>query len=62
MLQVAQNTSLNQLFITAIAEKISVLETEDFLLSRGKSANKKAYLEALNRVKSSKPIEGDEIE
>ncbi len=57
-----ENTSLNQLFITAIAEKLAVLDTEDFLLMRGKSASKKAYLEALNRVKNSKPIPGDEIE
>lgn len=61
-LAIQENTSLNQLFITAIAEKISALDTEDLLLSRGKFASKKAYLEALKRVKSSKPLPGDEIE
>lgn len=56
-----ENTSLNQLFITAIAEKISALETDDLLSSRAKSADEKAYLEALSRVKKSRPIPGDEI-
>ncbi len=56
-----ENTSLNQLFITAIAEKISALETEDLLSSRAKSADKKAYLEALGRVKNKTPDPGDEV-
>ncbi len=57
-----ENTSLNQLFITAIAEKISAIETEDILRARGNSADEKAYIEALTRVKKSRPISGDEIE
>lgn len=53
--------SLNQLFITAIAEKISTLHTVDLLQERGKHANKKEYLAVLKKVSGRKIIQGDEI-
>ncbi len=56
-----ENTSLNQLFITAIAEKISAIETEDLLSARANSADENAYLEALKRVKKGSLQAGDEI-
>lgn len=56
-----ENTSLNQLFITAIAEKISAIETEDLLSARANSADENAYLEALSRVKAGPVQPGDEI-
>lgn len=56
-----ENTSINQLFITAIAEKISAIETETLLTTRGKSADEQAFIEALKRVKKTPPISGDEI-
>lgn len=54
-------SSLNQLFITAIAEKISALHTVDLLQQHGKRANKKQYLTVLKKVSKRKTIPGDEI-
>lgn len=56
-----EHASLNQLFITAIAEKISALETEDLLATRAHLANEKAYLQVLKKVKKNPTIKGDEI-
>lgn len=56
-----EHTSINQLFVTAIAEKIAVLETIDLLSDRAKSADEKLYLKALNKVKNRKVQKGDEI-
>lgn len=56
-----EHASLNQLFITAIAEKISAIETEDLLIARAKLADKKSYLNVLKKVKKRPPIAGDEI-
>ena len=56
-----ENTSLNQLFITAIAEKISAIATEDLLSARANSADENAYLRALKRVKKGELLDGDEI-
>lgn len=53
--------SLNQLFITAIAEKISALNTADLLQERGKRANKKQYMMILKKVSARNIIPGDEI-
>lgn len=56
-----EQASLNQLFVTAIAEKISALETEDLLLARAKLADKKSYEKILKKIKKKPPIIGDEI-
>lgn len=56
-----EHASLNQLFITAIAEKISALETEDFLKERAALADKDSYVKVLKKVKKRPPIAGDEI-
>lgn len=55
-----EHAPLNQFFITAIAEKISALETEDFLTVKAAAADNAAYLKALRKVKKSPPISGDE--
>ncbi|MBM3596839.1 MAG: hypothetical protein FJX35_01395 [Alphaproteobacteria bacterium] len=57
------NTSLNQLFVTAIAEKLSALQTEEMLRGRGARADIKAYRRVLGRVRD-RPIEnsGDKPE
>ncbi|MFT3741570.1 MAG: hypothetical protein QM752_02685 [Gammaproteobacteria bacterium] len=43
------------------ARKVSALETEDFLAARANSANDKAYLKVLKKVKKNPPLPGDEI-
>jgi hypothetical protein len=48
-------TSMNQFFVTAIAEKISALETERFFRERGQIATRKNYLKALDRIPAAGP-------
>lgn len=55
------HTSLNQLFVTAIAEKLSALGTEDLLNARAKLADEKEYYSVLGKVANVPPEEGDEI-
>ena len=43
-------TSMNQFFVTAIAEKISALETEKFFKDRGSQANVDRYLQILESI------------
>ena len=45
-----EKTSMNQLFVTAIAEKLSALETETFLKQRAERADEEAYRKALAKV------------
>lgn len=56
-----ENTSLNQLFLTAIAEKLSALETEDLLRNRASKADEGKYLEVLSRVGTGPALPGDEL-
>jgi len=55
------NVSLNQFIATAVAEKISALNTEEYLEKRAKKASKEKFLKALNQVPDVKPIKGDEL-
>ena len=57
-----EETSVNQLFVMAIAEKISALGTEELLMKHTKIADKKAYFELLSKVASKPPQKDDEIE
>lgn len=54
-----ENTSINQLFMCAIAEKISSLETQNFLENKALAANNNDYLKVLKKIKSI-PIENPE--
>jgi hypothetical protein len=54
-------TSLNQLIVTAVAEKLSALRTADFFEERRKRAEVGAALEAMNRVRGEAPGDGDEL-
>ncbi len=55
------NVSMNQLFITAIAEKLAVLEAESLITQRAARANLDAFKRILNRVPQASPIPGDEL-
>jgi hypothetical protein len=55
-------TSLNQLIVTAVAEKLSALRTADFFEERRKRADIDAALEAMSRAgRGEKPRDGDEV-
>jgi hypothetical protein len=55
------NVSMNQLFITAIAEKLAVLEAESLITQRAARANLDEFKRILDRVPNSPPIAGDEL-
>lgn len=53
--------SMNQLFISAIAEKLAVLEAESLIQQRAVRADRKAFREILDNVPDGDVIPGDEI-
>lgn len=55
------STSLNQLFLTAIAEKISAIDTEEFIHERAVRADPEAYRKVLRKVHDVPPEKGDEM-
>ena len=54
-------TSLNQLIVTAVAEKLSALRTADFFEERRKRADVEAALAAMSRERGEPPMKGDEL-
>ncbi len=54
-----ENTSINQLVTSALAEKISALETEEYLEKRAKRASKQKFRKALKQVPDVEPEEYD---
>jgi hypothetical protein len=55
------DVSLNQFIVTALAEKISALETQAFFEMRRKTANANAAKKVLRKVAKRKPLAGDEL-
>jgi hypothetical protein len=53
------HVSINQFVATAVAEKISALETEDYLAKRAARASRKKFEEALAQVPDREPDEHD---
>jgi hypothetical protein len=56
-----EGVSINQLIATALAEKISALDTVACLEERAARGSREAFLEALNRTPSGPPMPGDEL-
>jgi predicted DNA-binding ribbon-helix-helix protein len=61
--EVAQrdNVSINQMITLAVAEKLSALETEDYLGNRANRASKARFKKALGKVPNRKPEAQDKI-
>jgi hypothetical protein len=57
-----EGVSINQLIATALAEKVSALDTVAYLEARAARSSREAFLEALSKVPSAPPVLGDEIE
>lgn len=53
--------SINQFIATAVAEKISVLTTEDYLQARAQCADSGAFAAVLAKVADRPPLAGDEL-
>jgi len=56
-----EGISINQFISSAVAEKMSALMTEQYLLKRGQKGNKKAFLEAMAKVPDVEPDNKDRL-
>jgi predicted transcriptional regulator len=56
-----EGVSVNQLIATALAEKISALDTVSYLKERAARGSEAAFREGLSRVPSGSPVPGDEL-
>ncbi len=56
-----EHVSINQLIALAVAEKISALETKDYLEKRAHRGNRNKFLDVLKRVPAIEPDEVDKI-
>jgi len=56
-----EHASMNQLFVSAIAEKLSALETENLLNERASLVDKSAANDVLARIQHAQIRAGDEI-
>ena len=56
-----EGISINQFIASAVAEKMSALMTEDFLVERSKKGNKKAFIQAMSKVPNVEPGVNDKL-
>lgn len=56
-----EHISINQLIMLALAEKISALETVDYLNERAKKGSRSKYLNILKKSPNVKPDDQDKI-
>jgi len=56
-----EGVSINQLVATALAEKVSALDTVSYLEERAARGSRKAFEAALSRVPNVPPVAGDEV-
>lgn len=55
------HVSMNQLFVTAIAEKLAVLEAEEMISQRAQQADLDAFERILDKVPEGEVVSGDEV-
>lgn len=60
LLSEREGVSMNQLVATAVAEKVSAIETAEYLAARAGSGDRAAFEAALGRVPDVAPEPGDE--
>jgi predicted transcriptional regulator len=56
------NISINQFIATALAEKMSALTTETYLLNRAKRGSKKKFEHVLSKIKDIEPDKNDVLQ
>jgi hypothetical protein len=56
-----QNISINQLITTALAEKLSALDTEEYLKERAKSGDRSKFEKALSKIADVEPDECERL-
>ena len=57
-----EGISINQFIASAVAEKMSALMTEDYLMERAKNGSKEAFLAAMAKVPDTEPDELDRLD
>ncbi len=55
------NISINQFVATALAEKMSALKTESYLMERAQKGNKSKFKTVLSKVKNIEPDDVDKL-
>ena len=60
-LSAKDHISINQFVSSAVAEKISALDTEEYIQQRAKRATRDKFLRALSRVPDREPIDEDKV-
>ncbi len=56
-----EGISINQFISSAVAEKMSALMTENYLIERAKKGNKEAFLKAMAKVPDVEPEANDRL-
>ena len=56
-----EGVSINQLVATALAEKVSALDTIEYLEARASRASRESFLDVLSRVPDARPVAGDQL-
>ena len=56
-----EGVSINQLINSAVAEKLSALQTEEYLAERASRGSRRAFYRALSRVKDAQPSAEDAL-
>jgi len=56
-----EDVSINQFIASAVAEKVSAIATEEYLLDRAQRADKAAFELILAKVAKRQPLPGDEL-
>ena len=56
-----EGVSINQLIATALAEKVSALDTVAYLETRAKRGSREHFLDALSKAPNALPPPGDEL-
>lgn len=56
-----EGVSINQFILSAVAEKVSAILTEDYLTEQAERADREAFKNILDNVPVRPPIAGDEL-
>jgi hypothetical protein len=56
-----EGVSINQLIATALAEKVSALDTVAYLEARAKRGSRQRFVDALSKVPDAPPLPGDDL-
>ena len=59
-LSIKDRVSINQFVSSAVAEKISALDTEAYIQQRAQRASRSKFLQAMARIPNVKPTKEDE--